>query len=343
MEEAIIKLIIEKLKAISFSKIPSSREFEEACKTAISQVESIENVDYKKGSSRFPDITFSIGGSKIGVEVKLITSNTWKAKGNSAVASTAVKELDEIYILAGRFVEGTLPEYKIKPMKECISNVKVTHNPRYEIDMGYTGGDFCENAFRVKYDCLRTIPQKEREVIIGRYVAEDRYKKLITNESEKNKILAECFILFPEMFSDKKAKFARMNGWLFGSRILSGNIRDYVSGSGKIEYKGVKIPKIYGTLASVRIEFFKRIERIPSDVLEYAWKEEVSAGELLDSTAIIPSGKEVRFALWLDLICKMHLSYGTTKVEHVKTKDGADIPDHELEFEATIKDILKVK
>lgn len=220
MEETTVELIIEKLEAISFTKTPSSSEFEVACKTAISQVDGIENVDYKKGSSRFPDISFSLGESKIGVEVKLITSNTWKAKGNSAVSSTAVKGLDEIYILAGRFVKDTPPEYKMKPMGECISNVKVTHNPRYEIDMGYVEGDFCKNTFRVKYDCLRTIPKKEREIIIGRYVAEDRYKKLIANKSKKNNILAECFILFPEMFSNKPSKFARMNGWLFGNKFF---------------------------------------------------------------------------------------------------------------------------
>lgn len=341
MEEAIIKLIIEKLEAISFSKTPSSSEFEEACKTVISQVGSIENVDYKKGSSRFPDINFSISESKIGVEVKIITSNTWKAKGNSAVASTSVRGLDEIYILAGRFVEGKPPEYKMKPMGECISNVKVTHNPRYEIDIGYRGGDFCKNAFRVKYDHLRTIPKKEREIIIGRYVAEDRYKRLTARK--KNEVLAECFILFPEMFSNTQTKFARMNGWLFGSRILSGNIRDSVSGNGKFNYKEFKIPKIYGTLGSVRVEFFKRIEKIPSDVLEYAWKEEVSAGELLNSAAIIPPGKEARFALWMDLVCKIHRSYGTTKVEHVKTKDGVNITNPDLEFDATIRDVLKVE
>lgn len=347
MEETIINSIITKLEESDFPRIPSSDEFEEACKNAISKVEGIEGVDYKKGSSRFPDITFSIDDSKIGVEVKLITTNTWKAKGNSAVASTAVKGIDEIYILAGRFIKDASPEYKMKPMGKCISNVKVTHNPRYEIDMAYDKGDFCENAFRMKYDRLRIIPKEDREAVIGRFIAEDRYQKFDENKDNiKNKLLAEIFVLFPEVFSKHSRqnphKFSRMSGWLFGHHIYPKNVRDLISSKGQWKYEGFNIPKIYETLNLIKNEFHKTIEEMPSAILEYAWKETIRTGKLLDNRTVIPDNKERRIDLWLELVCNMHKTYGFDTVENVKRLSETPDTKSPPEFKTTVKDILDI-
>lgn len=261
MEETIIQEILKKLEDSKFEKIPEPKDFEERCAHIIGDVLKVE-IDYKHGSNRFPDITFKYGEHNIGVEVKRIKSSSWKIEGNSAAASTSVENLDEIYILAGKFSKDKdsdelAAEYKMRPMGECITDIKVTHKPRYEIDVNRPDGkEFCEEMFRVKYDTLRLMEEERREAIVGRYVAEVKYEQWVKNdENIQNDLLAEIFVLFPEVFSkhsyQNPHKFSRMSGWLFGHYICPKNVRDLISSKGQWKYEGFNIPKIYENLGNL--------------------------------------------------------------------------------------------
>ena len=187
MEKTMIREILKKLEDSEFKNIPEPKDFEKICACIIADVLKVE-IDYKHGSNRFPDITFNYGGQHIGVEVKRLKSSSWKVDGNSAAASTSVEGLDEIYILAGKFSKSKetdkfTSEYKMRPMGECITDIRVTHKPRYEIDVARPDGrEFCEETFRVKYDALRLMEEERREAIVGRYVAEVKYEQWVKND-----------------------------------------------------------------------------------------------------------------------------------------------------------------
>lgn len=350
MEKTMIREILKKLEDSEFKNIPEPKDFEKICACIIADVLKVE-IDYKHGSNRFPDITFNYGGQHIGVEVKRLKSSSWKVDGNSAAASTSVEGLDEIYILAGKFSKSKetdkfTSEYKMRPMGECITDIRVTHKPRYEIDVARPDGrEFCEETFRVKYDALRLMEEERREAIVGRYVAEVKYEQWVKNDQNiQNDLLAEIFVLFPEVFMkhtpQMNYKFSRATGWLFGHHILPRNFRDLFSSKGRWEYKGFKIPKIYETLDSVKMEFHNKIENLPPEILEYAWKETLPCGNtLFGRKTNIPSDKDERIERWLQLVCKIHSDKHVENVVRLK-KTSAKKP--EPMFRKTVKDILEI-
>lgn len=329
MHYEILKEALSKLKAYysDDTRTPKSDEFELQCKDVIEEVCREKGLTsfsvVKNGTKAFPDITFTLNGTKVGVEVKLHTSSdSWKINGNSAEASTSKRDLERIYILFGKFYNGK-KEFDAKPMDKCICDIKMTHKARYCIDMRYDQ-DFCQQELNISYDELRSLHLKKRTAIIGRYLGLKSYDDMLV--TEKKVLIAESFLLFPELFSSKRNKYDRVNGWLFGHNILCKNVRDWFTSRGKYSYNEYRIPKIYGTLAEVKSEFLKEIINIPSVLLKYAWEREVS--DIVDE----------RFNIWLQLIAQMHAS---PTVENAEFLSGG-VCDN-LSFLETIRSILSNK
>ncbi len=79
---------------------------------------------------RFPDI---IANKFYGVEVKTTKQNHWTTTGNSVLEGTRVDGIERIFMLFGKMVNPV--EFKCRPYEDCLSEVVVTHSPRYLINM----------------------------------------------------------------------------------------------------------------------------------------------------------------------------------------------------------------
>lgn len=326
MHYEILEKVLLKLNAhySTAANAPTSDDFESQCKIEIENVCTERGLtDFsvvKNGANAFPDITFTLSGTKVGVEVKLHTSSdSWKINGNSAEASTSEKDLERIYILFGKFYNGTR-EFDVKPMDRCICDIKMTHKARYYIDMKYDN-DFCQQELNISYDDLRNLQLRERKAIIGRYLGLKEYENMPLEQ--KRLLIAESFLLFPEIFSSKPNKYSRVSGWLFGHNILCKNVRDWFTSNGKYSFNEYRIPKIYGTLAEVKSEFHKLISEAPSALLHYAWEVDP------------PVDKDERLNLWLQLVEQKHES---PVVRNAELANGQVCSN--LSFSNTIRSIL---
>lgn len=78
----------------------------------------------------FPDI---IAKRYYGVEVKSTEKNHWQSIGSSILESTRNQEVKRIFLTFGKLGEPT--EFRSKSYEDCLSEIVVTHYPRYRIDM----------------------------------------------------------------------------------------------------------------------------------------------------------------------------------------------------------------
>ena len=101
---------------------------------------------------RFPDI---LVGRNFGVEVKSTNKDHWTSTGSSIVESTRDKDVECIYLLFGK-LGGDIPEFRCRPYPDVLSEVAVTHSPRYRIDMTLGAGETIFDKMGVSYEDLRS-------------------------------------------------------------------------------------------------------------------------------------------------------------------------------------------
>lgn len=99
----------------------------------------------------FPDI---IASGKYGVEVKSTKSDHWTSIGSSILESTRPASVEKIYMLFGKL--GGEVRFKCRPYQEVLTDITVTHSPRYLIDMKLGSGETIFDKMKIPYDTLRT-------------------------------------------------------------------------------------------------------------------------------------------------------------------------------------------
>lgn len=264
------------------------RELEKQAEKILKEVAPItpfrvEDIKLISGA-KFPDIQ---AGLYYGVEVKSTKSNTWCSTGSSIVETTRIKDVSKIYMLFGK-LGGEVAEYRCRPYERCLSNIAVTHSPRYLIDMSLADGlnPTIFDKLQIEYDSFRIKEEKEKIQIVRNF-----YKKsLISNKKKKfempwwigdsdsedsssivirffsdidydlqEEIKARIFVLFTEIFRLKyQQKYKRAALWMCSRySIIDNSLRDKFSAGGKlIEIGGVKfekqVPQILNTLYNYR-------------------------------------------------------------------------------------------
>jgi hypothetical protein len=225
------------------------------------------------GGQKFPDI---IAKKYYGVEVKTTTQNHWKTTGNSVLESTRVENVERIFMLFAKLSNPI--EFRCRAYEECLSEVVVTHSPRYLIDMNLEKGKTIFDKMKVPYDTLRKNENPIRPII-------DYYKnrlkpgedlwwidqenskasnlvvKLWTNLSvrEKQDIRNNAMTYFPELFSNNGDKFARLAIWLVTREgVVCRNIRDLFSAGGKGQILVGK--KTYKNIPRIFLNLFNNLE-----------------------------------------------------------------------------------
>jgi hypothetical protein len=81
------------------------------------------------GKHSFPDIRIE----SFGIEAKFTQGDSWTINGNSITESTKKNDYDRIYVFFGKRGKKGKSEIMFRPHEECVSDIVVTHSPRYRI------------------------------------------------------------------------------------------------------------------------------------------------------------------------------------------------------------------
>lgn len=224
---------------------------------------SFENTIELVGGQYFPDI---VANNYYGIEVKTTKSNHWKSIGSSVAEGTRIKGIERIYMLFGKLAHPI--DFRCRPYEACLSEVVVTHSPRYQIDMNLREGETFFDKIDIPYDVLRK-QENPVKIILDYYrkklkpgettwwadsgeskasnVLIRLWNSLSKEEKIEVKLMAYC--RFPEIFGASKGKFNRVNLWLATIQgIVVPNVRDLFSAGGQqimsFENRIYSIPKI---------------------------------------------------------------------------------------------------
>lgn len=269
------------------------------------------------GGQKFPDI---VAKKYYGIEVKTTTQNHWKTTGNSVLEGTRVDSVERIFMLFAKLASPI--EFRCRPYEEVLSEVVVTHSPRYLIDMNLEKGNTIFDKIKTPYDTLRKNENPIRPIV-------DYYKSKLklgeelwwmdnqtdvgglklrfwTNVSkeEKQKLLVYGMILFPEIFGKSQDKFNRFAFWLVSKHnIVCPNTRDPYTAGGTEEFLigsklYLKVPRIFLNLFDNTHTIVKTIMQISTFELSEYWNNKT-----MDKTKLFD---------WIDLVA-----------EHAKNIQGA--------------------
>lgn len=235
----------------------------------------------------FPDI---VAEQYYGVEVKCTKSNNWKSTGSSIVESTRVKDVEDIYLLFGN-LGATPPQFLCRPYSDCLSEITVTHSPRYLIDMQLGRGETIFDKMCISYDQFRTSDDSIAQV--RRYYREKSIKdnkgelpwwlNKSENENslmikqfrslslqEKEILKATMLLLFNNQII--RGEYDEAAVWLLTSkRVVNSSFRDLFSAGGRFSHirdnKG-KINQLKETVPAI-------VERL------------INAGKIIRNTILI--------------------------------------------------------
>ncbi len=207
---------------------------------------------------KFPDIVVK---GRYGVEVKSTQSDTWSSIGSSILESSRIPGVEKIVLVFGKLHSPV--EFKTRPYEECMSEIKVTHYPRYMIDMELVEGQTIFDKMGVPYDeiCVQEDPVKP----VRKY-----YKSILTecqsrwwggddivDSSEQEAVspivtlwsklepkraqnlFVEGLVRFPETLSrNLKTKYLNYAVWLIKTKsIVDPSMRDQFSAGGQCTIK----------------------------------------------------------------------------------------------------------
>lgn len=196
------------------------------------------------GKLTFPDIYIG----QFGVEVKYSDSGKWTSIGNSITETTRVKGVSHIYILYGKRDSNRI-ELSWRMYEECLSDIVVTHHPRYLIDMELNTGDTIFEKMGVPYNdfygpnAIKNLKKHYRKTLkTGEELwwldESDVIKSPIIYDSKiikRTRILVEGMVLCPEIFSKSSTKYFNLAAYLLRNyNVLSTNLRDIFSAGGLV-------------------------------------------------------------------------------------------------------------
>lgn len=233
----------------------------------------------------FPDVDLILNGVKYGVELKYRGNGSWNTNGNSVFESITGKGYDEIYLMFGSKVpkEKRLL-VKFAPYWQTTSNIKVTHSPRFTIDMA----NLNESVFDSKdeYDSLRNMNEAEKVRFIQDFLKENSGgAKWYTAPTEtvpptkfsdlpsekKAQIRTELLILFPDdlLHGSSHNKYTRSAEYLLEANyVYNKSLRDLFSSGGVYTFHNTEFPKMIGTLASLRSLLIQTLHNASDDFFE---------------------------------------------------------------------------
>lgn len=202
---------------------------------------------------QFPDI---VANQYYGIEVKSTQGDKWTSIGSSILESTRIPSVERIFLTFGKL--GGEICFLSRPYEECLSDIAVTHYPRYKIDMQLEIGQSIFEKMAIPYDTLRHLENPVSPV--AKYyksqlrkgeslwwssdnILEEisppkvRHWKVLEKE-ERDMLIAQAYAFFPEtiLSNATKEKYDRFALWLATKHgIINTSLRDSFSAGGKKE------------------------------------------------------------------------------------------------------------
>lgn len=245
----------------------------------------------KISGQRFPDI---VAGKYYGVEVKSSKDDKWVTLGGSVNESTRVEGVERIFLTFGKLQNPI--EFRSRPYEDCLSDVVVTHYPRYKIDMNLCDGETIFDRMDTSYDDLRLQADP-----VGRIV--NFYKsQLADGESlwwtgkaeqplpvkvrlwrtlpvqDKRLLMVLGFAYFPDLLGNSQTKYERFSLWLVANHgVVSTSMRDSFSAGGQatVETPSERFEKMPRAMVNVFLnkdEIAKTILNADESVLCENWQ-----------------------------------------------------------------------
>lgn len=282
---------------------------------------------------KFPDIVSKLNEEKLyGIEVKSTVQNHWESFGNSVLESSRVDYVERIFIMFGKLAKPI--EFKARPYEECLSEVLVTHYPRYHINMRLKPGETIFDKIGMKYDEVRMLPDPVRPFAdyyrkqlkpgealwwLGNSDIEEEHSVKISLLSSlgsdlRQKYAKQGLVLFPEIVRSKKVKkYDNFILWMVAKHgVVSTSTRDLFTAGGRVDlllhgtmYK--QLPHIFKHINDWKNDILYYLNNVPSDILCECWK--IPESELLDC--------HNRLNIWVRLVYSQDPDEGSYKVKDI--------------------------
>lgn len=247
--------------------------FEELVPLVLEKIKKQNGLDFHYDihlGHHFPDIDILISGVKYGIELKSRNNSEWSTNGNSVFESITGENYEEIYILFGSLNQKK-QRFMIRhaPYWSVTSDIKVTHSPRFLINMNTADSVFEDSS---DYIVLRNSSEDEKISFLQNYLKDNaKGDKWYTSDSKKainpiqlkdvdkkisNRVLIESVILYPQDFfmskdnyTQIKSDYSRASEYIISNYFYySTGFRDHFSAGGQWEYQANHYPKFFKKL-----------------------------------------------------------------------------------------------
>lgn len=284
LEEAKDNLLKAGLKPIK-----SGEEFEAILYNAIKDICAAKGVRdiARTGRHAFPDIYIW----PFGIEAKYTVGDSWSTTGNSIVETTKKEGLKRIYIFFYRQGKKSKSDIMFRPYEECLSDIVVTHSPRYKINMeltkdesifkkmGISYEEFCQkDTIELAKDYYRGILKKGEELWwVDTGVSPIIRSVSDLDEDSQERFKVEVMVRFPEVFSSSNRKYIKPALYLLQEyQATCSSFRDLFTAGGQMEIKltdgkTIKVPKILYQLYDNAKAIKKNLAGADRDELANAW------------------------------------------------------------------------
>ena len=261
---------------------------------------------------KFPDIVTEIAEKKYyGIEVKSSKKADWTSTGNSVLETTRIDDVERIYMLFGKLVSPV--EFKGKKYEDCLSDVAVTHAPRYKIDMNLSAEDTIFAKLGTSYEEVRKSENPAKPIL--KYYKDEfgedanhwwldlgeddpasspffiRFWNEL-DEFEQDSLKLESFIKFPAILGNATDKYKPVSLWLIQEHsILNSSLRDLYSSGSNPE---IKVGDKKGTISTMFNFVLENIEKIKSEINS-------ANADFWEKYWDVKVREENKFDIWLDL------------------------------------------
>lgn len=270
-----------------------------------------EEKEISHSSQKFPDFILADleDGDKIGVEVKKTDSAKWEVIGGSIYESLK-NDIEDTYVLMAK-LGGDKPEVRLRKYEECIADLKVTHSPRFYLNLDLEeGADYltrneAKDLLELSGDELNKKIRKLLRTQKSTWWSEGETVSFSDlSQEEKGIYLNEGIALFPEVF---KGDYRKFTPWLvYSCLVWCGNVRDIFSAGGNkyVEDMHIYVSAImYRTLQNITSIKQRIIEMTEEEQIKFWGKSTENIDERLDN--------------WLELVEK-NLKFSTDLIANNK-------------------------
>lgn len=246
--ETLLDQAVQTMNQQAGAGMPGYNDSDEFEKTVLAQLrlscQGIAEADPAYHDSAFPDIV--VNG--FGVEVKFTSSSTWHGTGNSIFEGMRDEAANRVYLI---YFRSDISEARWSRYEDCIKGVRISHSPRYMIDMD-GGGNFFRNL-NMTLEEFKDLEMKQKMIL----VKDDVQKRLKKGERlwwfgdeqdhtipvnvrlyrnlparVQSDLRAEAALMCPEIFqgSRKRNKYDGIAIYLLTQHgVLASNVRDMFS------------------------------------------------------------------------------------------------------------------